>query len=114
MSAMAVCYFVTALLILIPVLNTCLNKGSYFCCVKFLLFLYLAGKFTILIIMLVYVQTAYYKSWDENLCDHLKGFTLFWLIWNYIILSLSFIYFISYIIGGCCEAYDEYDYDPNY
>ena len=111
---MAVCYFVIALLLLIPGLNTCLNEGDCFCFAKFLLFLYLAGKFTVLIIMLVHVQNGYYKSWDENNCGHLEGFTLFWLIWNYIMLSLSFIYFMTYIIGACGDDYDKYDYDPNY
>ena len=114
MSTMTICYFVTALLILIPVLNTCLNEGGCFCFVKFLLFLYLAGKFTVLIIMLVHVQNAYYKSWEENLCKDLESFTLFWLIWNYIMLSLSFIYFLTYIVGACDDSYDEYDYDRDY
>ena len=74
------------------------------------MFLYLVGKITILILMLVYVQTKYYQDWEFNTCEHIKPLTLTWLVWNYIMVCLSFIFFIVYIGSACCDdEYDEYD-----
>ena len=74
------------------------------------MFLYLIGKLTILILMLVYVQKKYYEDWEYNICENLKSLTLTWLVWNYIMVCLSFIFFCVYIGSACCDNdYDEYD-----
>jgi len=62
--------------------------------------------------MLIFVQNDYYESWENNICPNLKPLTTFWLIWNYIIISLSFIYSIIHIASSTCDYYDENDYDP--
>ena len=113
MSFMVICYFVTSLLLLIPLFISCLNCsiGVYFA--KSLMFLYLVGKSIVSIMMISHIQTSYYKDWNENKCDNLKPLTLFWLIWNYIAISLTFIYFLIYIGSTCCEHYGEYDYEDD-
>ena len=105
-------YFVIALLLLIPTLVTCLNQYYCFIFVKIIITLYLAGKLVFLILMLIFVQNDYYESWENNICPNLQPLTTFWLIWNYIIISLSFIYSIIHIASSTCDYYDENDYDP--
>ena len=107
-----ICYFITGLLLLIPTLALCLNKYYCFIFVKIILILYLIGKLTILIIMLSNVQSDFYKDWNDCCCDNLKTITTFWLVWNYIIMILSFIYTIVHIASSTCDYYDENDYDP--
>ena len=75
-----------------------------------MMFLYIVGKLTILIIMLVNVQKKYNLSWELNTCDHLQHMIKFWIIWNYIMVSATGIFFFAYIgICICDDEYDEYD-----
>ena len=113
MAVLVICYFVIGILLLIPLLSIYLNKYYHFIFVKIINVLYLAGKLTVLIIMIVYVQSDYNRNWEDNTCDNLKPLTTFWLVWNYIIMSLTFIFFISYIASSTCDSYDDYDYDPS-
>ena len=111
-SFMVICYFVCAILLLIPALNTCLNRPRHFCFVKIAISIYFLGKLVIIIIMLAHIQNDYYHSWEDNTCKNIKPWTLFWLIWNYFILSFSFICFLSYIGSLMCDYdYEDYDYD---
>ena len=64
--------------------------------------------------MIIIVQNDSYNSWDESVCDNIKSLTTFWLVWNYIIMCLSFIYLIIYVASSTCDYYDEYDYEPDY
>ena len=103
-------YFAIPFLLFIIMFNTSIKTYDCFTFIKFLMFLYLIGKITILILMLVYVQTKYYQDWEFNTCEHIKSLTLTWLIWNYIMVCVSFIFFIVYIGSACCDdEYDEYD-----
>ena len=62
----------------------------------FLIYLYL--KVPIGIIMLPIVQKGYNGDWAQNKCHNLKGFSLFWLIYNYIaLISLIFYHIIAYL-----------------
>ena len=112
MSLMVSCYFAVTLLLIIPAINTNLNRRWTFCLVKCLTYLYLIGKITVLLIMLINVQGGYSDDWSYNTCDSLKGLTLFWLIWNYFLISITFIYGIVFIGSDCCDDnYDSYDFD---
>ena len=113
MALLVICYFVIGILLLIPVLSTCLNKYYCFIFLKIINVLYLAGKLTVLIIMIANVQSDYYRNWEDNICDNLKPLTTFWLIWNYIMMSFTFIYSICYIASSTCDSYDDYDFDPS-
>ena len=43
-------------------------------------------------------------------CDHLQHMIKFWIIWNYIMVSATGIFFFAYIgICICDDEYDEYD-----
>ena len=109
---MVSCYFAVTLLLIIPAINTYLNRRWTFCLVKCLTYLYLIGKITVLLIMLINVQGSYNNDWDDNICDSLKSCTLFWLIWNYFLISITFIYGIVFIGSDCCDDnYDSYDFD---
>ena len=59
--------------------------------------------------MITHIQTSYYKDWNNNL----KPLALFWLIWNYNAISLTFIYFLIYICSVCSKHYSEYDYEDD-
>ena len=59
--------------------------------------------------MLTNVQNDYKRSWDDNLCSELKGLTLFWLIFNYIMLGVTFIYYLFFMGRAYCEC--DYDFD---
>ena len=67
---------------------------------------YLLAKIGIGITMLVYIQKDYYGDWDNNTCSNLKSWTLFWLVWNYIIICITFIlsciFFTIPILDECC------------
>ena len=83
-------------------INTCLDY-----CYVFnigILVIYWWAKITLGIIMLITIQNDYYGSWDNNTCVALKPLTLFWLIWNYIIISISVFCFIIYITFPCCDC----------
>ena len=61
--------------------------------------------------MVASIQEDYNKSWEENECESLKSYVLFWLIWNYIMLSLTGIYYIIFFCSAFCDdLYDEYDF----
>ena len=111
MSSMVTCYFVASILVFIPTFNANLNKRLGYWIVRILSYIYLAGKLTILIIMLVNVQNSYYLNWESNKCDSLKGLTVFWLVWNYIITIIGFIYAIVFVGSDCCDDFYEYDFD---
>ena len=113
MAFMVICYFVASILLLIPLFISCLNcsVGVYFA--KSLMFIYLAGKCVVTIKMLTHIQKSYYKDWKENICNNLQTLSLFWLIWNYIAISLTFIYFIGFLGSSCCDSYGEYDYEED-
>ena len=109
------CYFASSIFLLLPTLNMCSKKFccDEFCWIPFLYFIYLLGKLILLIIMLTNVQNEYYREWDDNLCPELETWTLAWLIVNYCMLGISFIYLIIFIaVAFCdCDYYDEYDYE---
>ena len=107
---MVICYFVVSLLLIIPTINANLNKRWAFWMVKCLTYLYLIGKITVLLIMLINIQGSYNNDWNDNTCDSLKGLTLFWLIWNYCLIPITFIYGISFIGSDCCDYYNDFDY----
>ena len=113
MALLVVCYFVSGILLLIPAISTTLNKYYCFIFMKIINILYLIGKLTVIIIMLANVQPDYNRNWEDNKCDNLKPLTTFWLIWNYILMSSTFIYSICYIASSTCDSYDDYDYDPS-
>ena len=111
MALMVTCYFVVALLLIIPTINTNLNKRWCYWIVKCFTYLYLIGKMTVLLIMIVNIQKSYYLTFEDTVCESIENLTLFWLIWNYFLLSITFIYSISFIASSCCDDYYEYDYD---
>ena len=114
-NTMVICYFVVALLLIIPLINSLLDHYAAHDCAKFIPAVYLIGKLATQIIMIINVHIDYDSEigWDKNICPNLKSLTLFWLIWNYINISITFIYFIIYIgIGWCdCTYYDDYDFE---
>ena len=114
-STMVICYFVASLLLLIPLINSLLDHYAAHDCAKCILAIYLIGKIATQIIMIINVHIDYNSEigWDKNICPNLQSLTLFWLIWNYINISITFIYFIIYIgIGWCeCRYYDDYDFE---
>ena len=114
-STMVICYFVVALLLIIPLINSLLERNAARDCDKYILAVYIIGKIAVQIIMIVNIHADYISEdgWDKNLCSNLESLTLFWLIWNYINIGLTFIYFIIYIaIAWCkCTYYDGYDFE---
>ena len=110
LASLVNCYFTISLFLLFPALNMCSKKiCDDFCCIPFLYFIYLLGKLVLLIIMLAIVQTAYYKNWDDNICDGLEGWTLAWLVVNYIMLGCTFIYSLFFMGVAFCDC--DYDFD---
>ena len=111
-STMIIFYFIIVILLLIPTINTCLNRSWAFCYVKTMIALYLLAKMTLLLIMLINIQLSYDNSWKKNICDNLENLTALWLIWNYVAVILTVLYFVCFIGVACCECdyYDEYDY----
>ena len=69
---------------------------------------------TVLLIMIINIQKSYYLSWEDTTCDNIEGLTLFWLIWNYFLISITFIYSIAFVASSCCDDYNSYDYDLGY
>ena len=113
MPGLVICYFLGSIILLVPAMNMCAKACCCdFCCVSFLHSVYLIGKLVLLIIMLVFAQLDYNKNWEENTCPELKDLTLFWLIFNYIMLAATFVYYI--IFGGIaycdCDYVDDYEY----
>ena len=107
--------FVVALLLIVPLINSLLDHYAAHDCAKFIPAVYLICKLATQIIMIINVHIDYDSEigWDKNTCPNLQSLTLFWLIWNYINISITFIYFIIYIgIGWCeCSYYDDYDFE---
>ena len=112
-ALLVTCYFVISIFLLMPTMNMCAKKCCCdFCCIPFFYTVYIIGKFVVLIIMLVNVQNDYNRSWEDNLCSELEGLTLFWLIFNYIMLGATFIYYLFFMGIAYCEcdySFDEYD-----
>ena len=112
---MVICYFVVGLLLIIPLINALLDHYTAHDCAKCILAVYLIGKLAVQIIMIINVHIDYNAEvgWDKTTCPNLESLTLFWLIWNYINVCLTFIYFIGYIgISWCeCDYYDDYDFE---
>ena len=112
---MIICYFVVGLLLIIPFINALLGRYTAHDCAKFILAAYLTGKLAVQIIMIINVQIDYNAEvgWDETICPNLEPLILFWLIWNYINICITFIYFITYIAIGWCECiyYEDYDFE---
>ena len=112
-SSMIIWYFVVSLLLIIPLIKFFFDHYEVEDCVEFLPSIYFIGKFIIKVIMIINIHTGYISEtvWDKNLCPNLESLTLFWLIWNYINISLTFIYFIIYIcIIWCkCSYYEDLD-----
>ena len=114
MAALIGIYFAVSIVLLIPAMNMCAKKCCCdFCCISFFYTIYLISKFVLLIIMLVYVQQDYNRDWGDNTCPELKELTLFWLIFNYIMLGVTFIYYLIFAgIAYCeCDYVSEYDYE---
>ena len=108
MAALIGIYFAASIILLIPAMNMCAKKCCCdFCCISFFYSIYLISKFILLIIMLVYVQQDYNRDWGDNTCPELKELTLFWLIFNYIMLVATIVYSIFFGIVTCC-GYDRY------
>ena len=114
-STLTICYFVVALLLIVPLIYSLLDHYAAHDCAKFFPGVYLIGKIAIQIIMIINIQIDYASEtgWDNNICPKLESLTLFWLIWNYINISITFIYFLVYAgIGWCeCSYYDDYDFE---
>ena len=107
-------YLAISISLLIPTMNMCSKKcccGVFFA--PFLYLVYLFIKILILIILIPIIHIRYIWDWDDNLCPELKDLTLFWLIFNYIMLVATIVYSIFFGIVTCC-GYDhyinEYDY----
>ena len=58
--------------------------------------IFFLAKIGIYITMIIFIQIDYNGSWANNTCDSLKSWTLFWLIWSYIFISISFIIGFTY------------------
>ena len=101
MSLMVVFYFIISIIMVIFSFNSCFNGCRHF--YAFILSLYLLAKLGLGITMLVYIQRDYYGSWENNVCSSLKPLTLFWLIWNYIIICITFILTCIYFIFPLCD-----------
>ena len=69
-----------------------------------ILLFYVFAKIITGLIMLINIQKAYIKDWNNETCTNLKPLTLFWLILNYImvgLLTFHIIYcFISTLMGS--------------
>ena len=103
LSLMSRFYLGVSIIMIVFTLNIFINTRELN---ALLLSIYLLSKLGMGITMLVFVQKDYYGSWEDNVCSSLKSLTLFWLIWNYINICitfiLTFIYFIFPIIDNCC------------
>ena len=112
---MIICYFVVGLLLIIPFINALLDRYAAHDCAKFILAAYLMGKLAVQIIMIINVQIDYDAEygWDKTICPNLESLTLFWLVWNYINICVTFIYFVIYIAIGWfeCDYYEGYDFE---
>ena len=77
-------------------LNSCYerNRDASICIYS----LYLLGKLGLGITMIYFIQKYYNEDWNNNKCENLKSLSLFWLIWNYIIIGLTFIFALFYFI----------------
>ena len=84
-------------------INSCMDCECINAC---MLSLYILAKLGLGITMLVFIQGDYYGNWEDNSCSTLKPLTLFWLIWNYIIISISSILGLVYFVGGLIECCD--------
>ena len=60
--------------------------------------LYLLSKLGLGITMIYFIQKDYNEDWNNNKCENLKSLSLFWLIWNYIIIGFTFIFALFYFI----------------
>ena len=96
-------YLGVSIILIVFTLNIFINSGKLN---ALLLSIYLLSKLGMGITMITFVQKDYYGNWEDNICSSLKSLTLFWLIWNYINICitfiLTFIYFIFPIIDKCC------------
>ena len=110
---MIICYFVVALLLIIPLINSLLDRYCARECHKCILPVYIIGKIAVQIIMIIKIHIDYKSEngWDKNLCPNLESLTLFWLIWNYINICLTFIYLIIYIGFAWFDFFYYYGYD---
>ena len=102
-SLMVILYFVISIIMFVLAINSCLNCREINAC---LISLYILSKLGLGITMLTFIQRDYYGNWDDNTCSYLKPLTLFWLIWNYVIICISFILGCIYFIGGLIECCD--------
>ena len=94
-------YFIISIIIIVIAFNT------WFDCYEinaFIISLYILSKVGLGITMLVFIQRDYSGKWDDNVCNSLKPLTLFWLIWNYCIISISFILGCIYFICPLCDC----------
>ena len=96
-------YFAISIIVFCFVLNSLLNGYG---CREFnacILGLYLLSKISLSITMLVYIQKDYKGNWDDNICTNLEPLTLYWLIWNYISVSITGIFTLIYFIFPICD-----------
>ncbi len=92
-------YFIISIILFVIALNTIFN--CYVVNIG-ILSLYILSKVGLGITMLVFIQRDYNGNWDDNRCNLLKPFTIFWLIWNYVVISVSFILGIMYFSFPLC------------
>ena len=101
LSLMVIFYFVISIIMFALAINTCLDCRHIN---ALILSIYILSKLGLGITMLVFVQGDYYGNWDDTTCSALKPLTLFWLIWNYIIICISFILGCIYFICPLCDC----------
>ena len=99
---MVIFYFVISIILFVVAINTCLDR----CYIinAGIVSLYILSKLGLGITMLVFIQRDYYGDWENTICPNLKPLTLFWLIWNYIIICISFILGCIYFIFSLCDC----------
>ena len=104
LSLMVTFYLAISIIMFIFAINTCIEGCRCYHAIN--IGLYLLFKLGIGITMLVYIQKDYYGNWENNTCSSLKPLTIFWLVWNYILICITFIlsciFFIFPILDECC------------
>ena len=94
-------YFAISIIMIVIAFNTWFDCYAVNICI---LSVYIFSKVGLETTMLVFIQRDYSGNWDDNVCDSLKPLTLFWLIWNYCITSVSFIVGCIYFICPLCDC----------
>ena len=96
-------YFGISIIMIVFAINTFIScyRGAN----ALILGLYLLSKLGMEITMIFYIHKDYKGNWEDNVCSSLKSLTLFWLIWNYINVCITFILTLIYFIMPIIDCF---------